>query len=84
MYAVIGQLHNRKTFLTSNMKLNIPNLILLLVSGALLFELVSLPSFVPVWIVWFFFGLTLVIAVNNLLGNPIPFSAGRSYACFLV
>jgi catechol O-methyltransferase len=73
MYAVICQLHNRKTFLTSLMKPNFPNLILLLVSSALLFELISLPSFVPVWIVWFFFGLTLVIAVNNLLGNPIPF-----------
>ena len=55
------------------MKINIINLIILLATACLLFGLVAVPSFVPVWLLWCVFGLTLVIAINNVLGNPIPF-----------
>lgn len=55
------------------MKLNVPNLIILIVTAVFLFGLVAVPSFVPVWLLWIVFGVTLAIAINNMLGNPVPF-----------
>lgn len=49
------------------------NIILLLATGSLLFDLFPIPHFVPVWLLWIFFIATLSIAINTAFGKPIPF-----------
>lgn len=55
------------------MKINIVNLIILLAATVLLFGVAAFPPLVPRWLLWCVFGVTLIIAVNNVLGNPVPF-----------
>ena len=49
------------------------NIILFVGVALLLVGIVPYPGFIPVWVIWMLFFITLAIALNTLFGKPIPF-----------
>lgn len=48
-------------------------IIVLLLSAGLVFGILHVPGFIPIWVLWIIFIISAAIIINDLLGKPVPF-----------